>query len=160
MANWSKRRTFKAGNQGQRITRTTNSKGTSTYSFSKKVGNTRTTQSTNSKNGKIKVYTTETHPTLGTRRTTQTLNKQPKVKKPKTYRPKKAKSTRSSSSRNKHYDWSTYVPSKPSPFWDWFWGVSFWWWSSAALLLVTGATWYIWLIYFSAFLKFNVDIFK
>lgn len=163
MANWSKRRTTKAGNQGQRITRTTNSKGTSTYSFSKKVGNTRTTQSTSSKNGKIKVYTTESHPTLGTRRTVKTLNptvKYKKPKKPRKTRAKKAKSIGTSSSRNKHYDWSTYVPSKPSPFWDWFWGVSFWWWSSAVLLLVTGAAWYIWLIYFSAFLKFNVDIFK
>ena len=90
MANWSKRRTTKAGNQGQRITRTTNSNGKSTYSSSKKVGNTRTTTSVSS-NGKIKIRTTETHPTLGRRTTTQTLNKQPKYKKP-----RKARRRRSS----------------------------------------------------------------
>lgn len=55
MANWSKRRTTKAGNQGQRITRTTNSSGKSTYSSSKRVGNTRTTTSISS-SGKIKIY--------------------------------------------------------------------------------------------------------
>lgn len=91
MANWSKRRTTKAGNQGQRITRTTNSSGKSTYSSSKRVGNTRTTTSISS-SGKIKIYTTEHHPTLGTRRTTQTLNKQPRVKKTKAYKPKKTRS--------------------------------------------------------------------
>ena len=92
MANWSKRRTFKAGNQGQRITRTSNSNGKSTYSSSKKVGNTRTTTSVSS-SGKIKISTTQTHPTLGRRTTTQTLNKQPRYKKPKRTTTRRRRST-------------------------------------------------------------------
>lgn len=154
MANWSKRRSTKAGNQGQRITRTTNSSGKSTYSSSKRVDNTRTTTSISS-SGKIKIYTTEHHPTLGTRRTTQTLNKQPRAKKPKAYKPKKSRAKVSSYS---------YSSNEPSPIFDWIWDRLWesrtWWWLTAFGLFVMGAAWYIWLIYFSAYLKFNVDFFK
>ena len=160
MANWSKRRTFKAGNQGQRITRTSNSKGTSTYSFSKKVGNTRTTQSTSSKNGKIKIYTTESHPTLGTRRTVKTLNPTVRYKKPK--KPKKTRTRKYKPSSSRSTSRSTYVSynREPSAFSVWLSSISVWWWLIATLLLFTGAAWYLWLMFFSAFLKFNVDIFK
>lgn len=102
MANWSKRRSTKAGNQGQRTTRTTNSNGKSTYSSSKKVGNTRTTTSISS-SCKMKVYMTEQHPTLGTKRTVKTLNKTPpKPKKAK--KPKAAKRPRNVARNNVKYD--------------------------------------------------------
>lgn len=83
MASWFKRTTRKAGNSGQRITRTTSNKGHSVYSTSKKVGNTRTTQSTSSKTGKTRIITTETHPTLGRKVTVKTLNPTTRIKKPK-----------------------------------------------------------------------------
>ena len=144
MANWSKRRTFKAGNQGQRITRTNSSKGTSTYSTSKRVGNTRTTESTKSNSGKIKIYTTEHHPVLGTKRTVRTVNPTVKVKKPRNTR------TRSRSSGGDGVNlialWLTV------PYSGWI--------TTAAILLALGAAWYIWLIFISAFLKFEVDFFK
>jgi hypothetical protein len=148
MANWSKRRTTKAGNQGQRITRTTNTSGKSTYSSSKRVGNTRTTTSVSS-TGKIKIYTTEHHPTLGVRRTTQTLNKQPRQKKPK--KPRR--------SRNRTYDPnSNFNPFLPIVWWM---SVPYSGWITAALILwLLSSAWYIWLIYFSAFLKLEVDYFK
>ena len=144
MANWSKRRTFKAGNQGQRITRTNSSKGTSTYSTSKRVGNTRTTESTKSNSGKIKIYTTEHHPVLGTKRTVRTVNPTVKVKKPRKTR------TRSRSSGGDGVNlialWLTV------PYSGWI--------TTAAILLALGVAWYIWLIFISAFLKFEVDFFK
>jgi hypothetical protein len=87
MANWSKRYTTTFKRSKNRITRTNNSKGTSTNSFSTKVGNTRTTQSTNSANGKVKVYTTQTHPTLGTKREVRTVNPTVRYKKHKPYKP-------------------------------------------------------------------------
>jgi hypothetical protein len=38
---------------------------------------------------------------------------------------------------------------------------SWWWWSfGGILLLLISAPWYIWLIFISAYLKFEVDIFK
>lgn len=89
MASWFKRTTRKSGNKGQRITRTTSNKGHSVYSFSKKVGNTRTTQSTSSKTGKTRIITTETHPTLGRKVTVRTLNPTVRIKKPKKRRVKK-----------------------------------------------------------------------
>jgi hypothetical protein len=150
MANWSKRRTTKAGNQGQRITRTNNSNGTSTYSSSKRVGNTRTTQSTSSKNGKIKIYTTEHHPVLGTKRTVKTLNPTIKYKKPKKpSKPRKIKNYRSS-----NYN------SGPGLAETWFTIPYSGWITVGVLLLIFGAAWYIWLIFISAFLKFEVDFFK
>lgn len=93
MANWSKRRSWKSGNSGQRTTRTTSTSGKATYSNSKRIGNTRTTYSTNS-DGKVKVTTTEHHPVLGTRRTTKTLNQTTKVKKSKSRKSKAYKPSR------------------------------------------------------------------
>lgn len=101
MANWYKRSSKKSGNGGQRTTRTTNNKGNSVYSFSKKVGNTRTTQSTSSKTGKARIITTETHPTLGRKVTVKTLNPTPKVKSQKKRRSKKT---------NYRSDSNHYVP--------------------------------------------------
>lgn len=150
MANWSKRRTTKAGNQGQRITRTTNSNGTSTYSSSKKVGNTRTTQSTSSKNGKIKIYTTEHHPTLGTKRTVKTLNPTIKYKKPK--KPKSSRKTKRYRSASSGGGSDLFTLWFSVPYSGWI--------TTAIILLLVGAAWYIWLIFISAFLKFNVDYFK
>lgn len=159
MANWSKRSTQTFKSSKNRITRTHNSSGKSTYSSSKKVGNTRTTES--SSGGKLKVYTTEHHPTLGTRRTVRTVNPTVKYKKPKAPRKSRSrKSYSSSSGANYQHDWTQYRNREPSPFWDWFWGVSWLWWIAAGLLLVTGAAWFIWLVFFSAFLKFEVDLFK
>lgn len=80
MANWSKRTSRKAGNQGQRRTYTTTSTGKSTSSYSSKVGNVRTTTSISS-NGKMKITRTESNPFLGRRTTTQTLNPKPKRQK-------------------------------------------------------------------------------
>lgn len=149
MANWSKRNTQTFKGSKNRITRTNSSKGTSTYSSSKKVGNTRTTQSTKSNSGKIKIYTTETHPTLGTRRTVKTLNPTVKYKKP-----KRAKSRSRPKKYLSNYSGGSGVAvSWPSiPYIGWI--------AAAALLLILGAAWYIWLILISAFLKFEVDIFK
>lgn len=123
MANWSKRRSSKAGNQGQRITRTTNSTGKSTYSQSKKVGNTRTTNSFSS-NGKMKVTTTESHPILGRKTTTRTLN--PTPKKPK--KPRKTKSTtRRRSTARSYSSGGSYrgasYSSSSSSFWWWVVGI-------------------------------------
>lgn len=158
MANWSKRRTQTFKSSKNRITRTHNSSGKSTYSSSKKVGNTRTTTSIS--NGKVRIYTTETHPTLGTKRTTWSPNKIPKTKKPRARKAGRRKSYSSSSGSNYQHDWTQYKNREPSPFWDWFWGVSWWWWVAAIALLVMGSAWFIWLIFFSAFLKFEVDLFK
>lgn len=108
MANWSKRRSFKAGNQGQRVTRTTNSKGTSTFSTSKKVGTTRTTTSFSS-TGKIREYVTEHHPILGSRRTTRTINKKTKTVKPKKPRKTRVRKTRVRRSSSKGSSSSGYV---------------------------------------------------
>lgn len=80
MANWSKRTSRKAGNQGQRRTYTTTSTGKSTHSYSSKVGNVRTTTSISS-NGKMKITRTESNPILGRKTTTQTLNPKPKHRK-------------------------------------------------------------------------------
>lgn len=102
MASWFKRTTRKAGNSGQRITRTTSNKGHSVYSTSKKVGNTRTTQSTSSKTGKTRIITTETHPTLGRKVTVKTLNPTTRIKKPKKRSSRKVKCNRGSCSRD-HY---------------------------------------------------------
>lgn len=80
MANWHKRTTIKTGNQGQRRTITNSSNGRSTNSYSSKVGNVRSTTSVSS-TGKIKITRTETHPFLGRKTTTQTLNPKPKRQK-------------------------------------------------------------------------------
>jgi hypothetical protein len=92
MANWSKRRTQTFKSSKNRITRTNNTNGTSTYSSSAKVGNTRITTSSNSANGKTKIYTTEHNPGLGTRRTVRTVNPTVRYKKPKTWKaPRKSR---------------------------------------------------------------------
>lgn len=160
MANWSKRTTFKAGNQGQRVTRTNSSKGTSTFSTSKRVGNTRTTQTTKSNSGKIKIYTTEHHPVLGTKRTVRTVNPTVKVKKPKKPRKTRPKKYKPSTTRKTSRVSYNYVRAEPSAFGQWLSSIKTRWWIIGVILLVLGAAWYIWLIYFSAFLKFNVDYFK
>lgn len=152
MANWSKRRTRKAGTGGQRVTKTLNSKGTSTFSTSKKVGNVRTTTSTSSENGKTKIITTEHHPILGTRRTVQTLNKGTTVKRPKSKKPRK----RRIKSDETYYG----CGGRKSPFIDWLFDVSIWWWVTALALMIIGTPWYLWLVYCSLFLKFNVAFFK
>ena len=128
MANWSKRRSTKAGNQGQRITRTTNSTGKSTYSQSKKVGNTRTTNSFSS-SGKMKVTTTESHPILGRKTTTRTLN--PTPKKPK--KPRKTKSTtrRRSSARSYSGGGGSYRGASYSSS-----SSSIWWWIAGILIFL------------------------
>lgn len=150
MANWSKRRSTKAGNQGQRITRTTNSNGTSTYSSSRRVGNTRITDSTTG--GKTKVYTTEHHPVLGTKRTVRTVNPTVRVKKPK--KPRKTRS-RYKSSGEYTSDFNPFAPIV------WWMSVPYSGWITVvAILLFLSSPWYIWLIFFSAFLKFEVDFFK
>ena len=152
MANWSKRRSTKAGNQGQRITRTTNTSGKTTYSSSRRVGNTRITDSTSG--GKTKVYITEHHPILGTRRTVRTVNPTVRVKKPK--KPKKNRSRKYNTS-------STNTGEGFNPFAPIIWWISVpysGWITVAAILLFLSSPWYIWLIYFSAYLKFNVDFFK
>ena len=156
MANWSKRTTQTFKGSKNRITRTNSSKGTSTYSSSKKVGNTRTTQSTNSSNGKIKVYTTESHPTLGTKRTVKTLNPTIRYKKPKAPRKPRAKKYKPSSGSYTNY---TNYNNEPS-FLGSMWSEYFWWWVIGGSLLLFGATWYIWLFFISAFLKLEVDFFK
>lgn len=147
MANWSKRTTQTFKSSKNRITRTHNSSGKSTYSSSKKVGNTRTTTSIS--NGKVRIYTTETHPTLGTKRTTWSPNKQPKYKKPKRAKsPKRVKKYRSNYSGGSVITESWFT----IPYKGWI--------ATAVLLMILGAAWYIWLIFISAFLKFEVDIFK
>lgn len=92
MANWSKRTSRKSGTN-TRTTRTTNSKGGSTISTSGRVGTgPRVTESIKQQNGKVvhRRYTTEYHPTLGTKRTTKTVYASSNAK-PK--KPRKTKST-------------------------------------------------------------------
>lgn len=152
MANWSKRTTQTFKGSKNRVTRTNSSKGTSTYSSSKRVGNTRTTQSTNSSNGKIKVYTTESHPTLGTKRTVKTLNPTIRYKKPKASRKPRAKKYKPFSQYNSGSFDNFFVDLFKVPYIGWI--------TFASMLILFGAAWYIWLIFISAFLKFEVDIFK
>lgn len=151
MASWSKRRTTKGGNQGQRVTRTTNSNGTSTYSTSKRTGNRRTTTTTSS-TGKIKEVVTEHHPTLGTRRTVRTLNPTIKTSKPKkSSRIKPIKYVPVKVSRTYKNPYASEI-SEHNGMLGWVF--------TAVLLLVFGMPWYVWLIYFSVFLKFKVAFFK
>lgn len=111
MANWSKKYTTTFKSSKNRITRTNNSSGKSTYSTSKKVGNTRTTTSTSG--GKTKIYVTETHPTLGTRRTVTTLNKTPRVKKT---RPKKYSTRKTSYKPSNNVTYNTSSTGSSSGF--------------------------------------------
>ena len=101
MANWHKRTTIKTGNQGQRRTITNSSNGRSTNSYSSKVGNVRSTTSVSS-TGKIKVTRTETHPFLGRKTTTQTLNPKPKRQKKSSGYKRKSYRRRSPSGANAH----------------------------------------------------------
>ena len=98
MANWSKRRSTKSGTYS-RTTTTTNSKGGSTRSTSKRVGSgPRTTESIKQQNGKVTIrrYTTEYNPSLGTKRTTQTVYNTKQTKTPKPKKPRKTTSRRKS----------------------------------------------------------------
>jgi hypothetical protein len=101
MANWSKRRSRKSGTYS-RTTTTTNSKGGSTRSTSTRVGNgPRITESIKQQNGKVTIrrHTTEYNPSLGTKRTTQTVYNTKQTKTPK---PKKPRKVRASRSRSKY----------------------------------------------------------
>jgi hypothetical protein len=99
MANWSKRTSRKNGNtKGSRTTRTYNSNGGSTTSYSKRVGNApRSTTSITNKNGKtsMRTYTTEYHPTLGRKVTQKTIyaSSNAKPKKPKKVRTRRRKTS-------------------------------------------------------------------
>ena len=151
MANWSKRTTKKHGNS--RFTKTTNQKGGSTNSssFSAGKGAPRITNSIKSSNNKVRqvVYTTEYHPTLGTKRTQRTIYSSSSAK------PKKPKKT-----RTKQYKSSSQYTGVDFNFPNIFKLPYIGWITTACLLLLFGAAWYIWLIYISAFLKFKVDFFK
>lgn len=156
MAHWSKRRTTKGGNQGQRNTRTLNTNGTSTYSYSKKVGPKRTTIT--NRDGKFKEIVTEHHPTLGIRRTVRTINPEPsnhgKSRNSKSNKlhitPVKYEQVQVSRTYKNPYQ--SEINEKSS---GWFlWGIT------ALILLYFGMPWYIWLIYFSILLKNKVDLFK
>ena len=116
MANWSKRRSTKSGTHS-RTTTTTNSKGGSTRSTSKRVGNgPRTTESVKQQNGKVTIrrYTTEYNPSLGQKRTTQTVYNTKQTKTPKPKKPKKVRVSRSRSKYNTST--SAYVSATPR---DW-----------------------------------------
>jgi hypothetical protein len=102
MANWSKRTSSKSGTYS-RTTRTTNSKGGSTRSTSTRVGSgPRTTESIKQQNGKVTIrrYTTEYNPSLGTKRTQQTVYNTKATKTPKPKKPRKPRKARVSRSRN------------------------------------------------------------
>lgn len=131
MANWSKR-TTRTGSNGQRTTKTFNAgKGKYTYSNSKRVGNTRTTYSTNSADGKIKVYTTQHHPILGWKRTTETVNKTTPYKS--ASRSYKYKPRRRRSSKYKSSSAGTGLSLSGT-----LWLIAF------GCLFLAGAAWYVW----------------
>ena len=115
MANWSKRRSTKSGTHS-RTTTTTNNKGGSTRSTSVKVGSSpRVTESVKQENGKVTIrrYTTEYHPTLGTKRSSKTVynTKQTKTPKPKKWKkPKTTRSSKCSTSYNGTPFVSSYIP--------------------------------------------------
>lgn len=116
MANWSKRRSWKNGNAGQRRTYTTTNTGKSTTSYSSKVGNRRVTNTMSG--GKMKQTVTETHPTLGRRTTTKNLT--PAYKPPK--KPKKSKPFKFSTNKSKRANtgtswWNEPDNSSTSTFW-------------------------------------------
>ena len=144
MANWSKRRSTKSGTYG-RTTVTTNSKGGSTRSTSKRIGNSpRTTESIKNQNGKVTIrrYTTEYNPFLGQKRTTQTVysTKQTKTPKPKKPRKMRVSRPRSKSTSSRYAstpiarDWALYPRGSMwhdnhfFPQWvHWtFWGIMGW----------------------------------
>ena len=109
MANWSKRRSTKSGTYA-RTTTTSNSKGGTTRSTSTRVGSgPRTTESIKQQNGKVTIrrYTTEYNPSLGTKRTQQTVYNTKATKTPKPKKPRKVKVTRS---RSKGYASFNSVP--------------------------------------------------
>ena len=113
MANWSKRRSTKSGTYS-RTTTTTNNKGGSTRSTSVKVGSSpRVTESTKQQNGKVTIrrYTTEYHPTLGTKRSTKTVYNTKQAKTPKPKKPKKSRSTRSKSTGTRARSAAMSIPS-------------------------------------------------
>ena len=102
MANWSKRRSTKSGTHS-RTTTTTNNKGGSTRSTSVKVGSSpRVTESVKQQNGKVTIrrYTTEYHPTLGTKRSSKTVYNTKQTKTPKPKKPSKPRKARVSRSRS------------------------------------------------------------
>ena len=129
MASWSKRRTQTFKSSKNRLTRTNNSKGTSTNSSSYKVGNTRVTHSTNSATGKSRTYTTQTHPTLGTKREVRTNNPTVRYKKPKAPRKSRAKnykSTNNSAVTYRHdlgYRWTMADQAERDKSWNLVWNV-------------------------------------
>lgn len=143
MANWSKRRSTKSGTYG-RTTVTTNSKGGSTRSTSKRIGNSpRVTESIKNQNGKVTIrrYTTEYNPFLGQKRTTQTVYSTKQTKTPKPKKPRKARVTRSRSRGSTSFnsvpiprDWVKYPrgsmwhDNHVFPMWcHWvFWGIAGW----------------------------------
>lgn len=129
MGNWSKRYTTR-GSGGQRITRTHNTRGVSTISNSKKVGNRRTTISTNSSNGKIKILTTESHPTLGIKRTVETVNKT-----------QRNRSTQAAQRRRRRGGSRTVYSSRPAQ-------------SMSALVIAGNLAFYIGMAYFILMIKF------
>ena len=104
MANWSKRSSRKSGTN-TRTTTTYNSKGGSTRSTSGRVGTgPRVTESVKNQNGKtvIRRYTTEYHPSLGTKRTTKTVYASSNAK------PKKPRKTKSTSYKRRRRSNTTY----------------------------------------------------
>ncbi len=165
MANWSKRRSWKSGSAGQRTTKTTSNTGKTTRSTSYKSGSTRITESIPS-SGKTRVYITEHHPTLGTKRTVRTINPTKKVKQAK--RPRASKKSAGSK--------FTYVSAKaalartgprqirpaspPSPLMVWLRGVRLWWWPLGLTMIAIGAPWFAWMGVVSLFMMLEIPFFS
>ncbi len=159
MANWSKRRSSKSGTYS-RTTTTTNSKGGSTRSTSKRVGNgPRTTESIKQQNGKVTIrrYTTEYNPSLGTKRTTQTVYNTPKTKTPKPKKPRKTTTRRRKSSSPKRHVFSgythVYTNSNVAAPTNW----SMWIHIATVIALLSIGWWSLWLIYASYWLYVFID---
>ena len=149
MANWSKRTSRKSGTYS-RTTKTTNSKGGSTTSYSGRVGSgPRTTESIKQQNGKVvhRRYTTEYHPTLGTKRTTKTVyaSSNAKLKKP-----KKAKKFTPRRRKTSNRSYSGHYVSTPT---NW----ALWGHVALVLVLLSIGWWSLWLIYGSYWLYVFLD---
>ena len=160
MANWSKRRSTKSGTYA-RTTVTTNSKGGTTRSTSKRVGNSpRITESVKNQNGKVTIrrYTTEYNPFLGQKRTTQTVYSTKQTKTPKPKKPRKMRVSRprkSTASKRRGFSGYTrgYNRSNVSAPINW----AMWIHITTVIALLSIGWWSLWLIYASYWFYVLID---